>query len=169
MDRDACLGNLCGLEYAREDPRRQDRDRGVADYRVTWTVTVTVCVIEPDVAVIVIVYVPGVVRTDVATVRVDTPVPPEVKVTDVGLRLAVGYMRQRPEQAIEVLRSIVPANPFKLVSAIVDVPDDPIWMLRDAGVALMPKSGGGGGGGEGVAEASFDRGPSPAAFTAETW
>src|SRR5207247_8720832 len=102
------------------------------DYRVTWTVSVSVCVIEPDVAVIVIVYGPGVVRTDVATVRVDTPVPREVKVTDVGWRLAVGYMRQRPEQAIEVLRPIVPANPFKLVSAIVDVPDDPIWMLRDA-------------------------------------
>ena len=143
-------------------------DRVIPNHTYTWTVTVTVCVIEPDVAVIVIVYVPGVVRTDVATVRVDTPVPPEVKVTDVGLRLAVGYMRQRPEQAIDVLRPIVPANPFKLVSAIVDVPDDPIWMLRDAGVALMPKSGGGGGGGEGAAEASFDRGPSPAAFTAET-
>jgi hypothetical protein len=41
-------------------------------------------------------------------------------------------------------------------------------MLRDAGVALMPKSGGGGGG-AGVADASFDRGPSPAAFTALTW
>ena len=131
------------------------------------TVTVTVCVIEPDVAVIVMVYVPGVVRTDVATVRVDMPDPPAVRVTDVGLRLAVGYMRQRPEQAIDVLNPIVPANPFKLVSAIVDVPDDPIWMLRDAGVALMPKSGGGVGG-EGVADASFDRGPSPAAFTAET-
>src|SRR2546421_1258331 len=143
-------------------------DRGVANHRDTVTVTVTVCVIEPDVAVIVIVYVPGVVRTDVATVRVDMPVPPEVKVTDVGLRLAVGYMRQRPEQAIEVLNPIVPANPFRLVSVIVDVPDDPIWMLRDAGVALMPKSGGGGGGGEGVADASFDRGPSPAAFMAET-
>src|SRR5438445_11474243 len=113
------------------------------------------------------VYVPSVVRTEVATVRVDTPDPPAVKVTDVGLRLAVGYTRQRPEQAIDVLRPIVPANPFKLVSAIVEVPDDPIWMLRDAGVALMPKSGGGGGGGEGVAEASFDRGLSPAEFTAE--
>src|SRR5437667_38493 len=90
------------------------------------------------------------------------------ELTDVGLRLAVGYMRQRPEQAIDVLKPIVPANPFRLVSAIVDVPDDPIWRLRDAGVALMPKSGGGGGGGEGVAEASFDRGPSPAPFTAET-
>src|SRR5207247_10006097 len=78
-------------------------------------------------------------------------------------------MRQRPEQAIEVLNPIVPANPFKLVSAIVDVPDDPIWRLRDAGVALMPKSGGGGGGGEGVADASFDRGPSPAARPARTW
>ena len=132
------------------------------------TVTVTVCVIEPDVAVIVTVYVPGVVRTDVATVRVDTPVPPELKVTDVGLRLAVGKTRQRPEQEeIDALKPIVPANPFKLVSAIVEVPDDPIWMLRDAGVALMLKSGGGGGGGEGVAEASFDRGLSPAEFTAE--
>ena len=131
------------------------------------TVTVTVCVFEPDVAVIVIVYVPGVVATDVATVRVEMPVPPEVKVTDVGLRLAVGYTRQRPEQEIDVLKPIVPANPFKLVSVIVDVPDDPIGMLRDAGVALMLKSGGGGGG-DGVADASFDRGPSPAAFTAET-
>ena len=144
-------------------------DRGVADYTYTWTVTVTVCVIEPDVALIVIVYVPGVVRIVVATVRVDMPVPPAVRVTDVGLRLAVGYTTQRPEQEIDVLKPIIPANPFKLVSVIVDVPDDPIWMLKDAGVALMLKSGGGGGGGEGVTEASFDRGPSPAAFTAETW
>src|SRR2546421_11973583 len=97
------------------------------------------------------------------------PDPTEVSVTDVGLRLAVGYTRQRPEQAIEVLRPIVPANPFRLVSVIVDVPDDPIWMLRDAGVALMPKSGGGGGGGEGGADASVDRGPSPAAVMAESW
>ena len=118
---------------------------------------------------IVIVYVPGVVRIVVATVRVDMPVPPAVRVTDVGLRLAVGYTTQRPEQEIDVLKPIIPANPFKLVSVIVDVPDDPIWMLKDAGVALMLKSGGGGGGGEGVAEASFDRGPSPAPFTAETW
>src|SRR2546430_13307698 len=78
-------------------------------------------------------------------------------------------MRQRPEQAIDVLNPIVPANPFKLVNVIVDVPDEPMWMLRDAGVALMPKSGGGGGGGEGVAGASFDRGPSPAALPARTW
>src|SRR5207247_11260275 len=120
-------------------------------------------------AVVVLGDVAGVVRADAADRRVDTLVRPEGKVTDVGLRLAVGYMRQRAEQAIDVLNPIVPANPFKLVSAIVDVPDDPIWRLRDAGVALMPKSGGGGGGGEGVADASFDRGPSPAAFTAETW
>src|SRR5437870_3816012 len=105
------------------------------------------------------VYVPSVVRTEVATVRVDTPDPPAVKVTDVGLRLAVGYTRQRPEQAIDVLRPIVPANPFKLVSAIVEVLDDPIWILRDAGVALMPKSGGGGGGAEGPAEPRSTAGP----------
>src|SRR2546430_12541975 len=77
-------------------------------------------------------------------------------------------MRQRPEQAIDVLNPIVPANPFKLVSVIVDVPDDPMWRLRDAGVALMPKSGGGGGGGEGVADAPVARGPSPAPVTGQT-
>jgi len=83
-------------------------------------------VIEPDVAVIVTVYVPGVVRIDVATIRVDVVVPPAVSVTVVGLRVAVGYMRQRPEQAIDALRPIPPPNPFKLVSVMVDVPDDPI-------------------------------------------
>jgi hypothetical protein len=144
------------------------RDRRVADHTYTWTVTVTVCVIEPEVAVIVTVYVPGVVRTEVETVRVDAPVPPADRVTDVGFRLAVGYTTQTPEQAIDVLRPIVPANPFKLVSVIVDVPDDPMWMLRETGEALMPKFGGGGGA-EGVAEASFDLGPSPAEFTALTW
>src|SRR6266566_4703422 len=85
------------------------RDPIVANHRRdTWTVTVTVCVIEPDVAVIVTVYVPGVVRIDVATIRVDVVVPPAVSVTVVGLRVAVGYMRQRPEQAIDALRPIPP-------------------------------------------------------------
>ena len=41
----------------------------------------------------------------------------------------------------------------------------------EVGVQVKSTVGGafGGGGGEGVAEASFDRGPSPAPFTAETW
>src|SRR5438552_16753385 len=113
------MGRACGeLNSFRVAPwwllgsHRYDRD--VADYRVTWTVTVTVCVIEPDVALIVIVYVPGVVRTDVATVRVDTPVPPERKVTDGGLRLAVGYMRQGRARASHGRKRIVPAHTINL-------------------------------------------------------
>ena len=44
--------------------------------RVTRTVTSTECVMEPIVAVTVTVYVPGVVNTEVETVRVDVAVPP---------------------------------------------------------------------------------------------
>ncbi len=38
----------------------------------------------------------------------------------------------------------VPANPFMLVTVIVDVPDWPAWSVRKLGDADIEKSGGGG-------------------------
>jgi len=81
--------------------------------------------------------VPGAVEAPTLTVRVDVAVPPEVRVTEVGLNVAV-----TPVGAPETERLTVPAKPLSEVSVMVDAPDPPGAIVRDVGEAVMEKSGG---------------------------
>ena len=113
--------------------------------RVTCTVSATACVIEPTVAVTVTVYVAGVVKRLVETVSVDEAVPFAGSVTLVGLSDAVGHTRTMSEEEIDTLRFPVPESPLTLVRVIVDVPDEPMTILNETGLAPIVKSPGGGG------------------------
>jgi hypothetical protein len=68
------------------------------------------------------VYVPPV---NELTVRVEVPELPEVRLTLVGLAEAV-----RPKGETEVVSSMLPTNPPRLSSVIVEVPDWPARMAR---------------------------------------
>ena len=61
-----------------------------------------------------------------------------------GVRDAVGFERERPAVRLAGLtwadRLRLPENPFRLVSVNVDVPEDPIEIESDVGLAAMPKS-----------------------------
>ena len=114
---------------------------------MTTTVNLTECVIEPIVAVTVTVYVPGVVKSDVETVKVDVAVPSAAKVTLLGLTETVGHTSTRSDDEIEALTLPVPARPFRLVRVIVDTPDPETVTVRELDEAPMLKSPGGGGGG----------------------
>jgi hypothetical protein len=98
----------------------------------------------PLVAVIVTMYVPGVVRSDVDTVNVDELVLRDCRLTADGARDAVGFEGERPAVRLagatwaDMLTP--PENPLRLVSVNVDVPEDPIEMERDPGLAVRPKS-----------------------------
>jgi len=92
--------------------------------------------------------VPGVVRRLVETLRVEEPVPLAASVTLVGLSEAVGSLSEIGPAAVAV-RVVVPVNPLRLVSEIVDEPEDPALRLILVGFAVMLKSGAGGGGGGG--------------------
>jgi hypothetical protein len=89
-------------------------------------------------------YVPGVVRSDVDTVNVDELVLRDCRLTADGARDAVGFEGERPAVRLagatwaDMLTP--PENPLRLVSLNVDVPEDPIEMERDAGLAVRPKS-----------------------------
>jgi len=75
----------------------------------------------------------------VDTVSVVVPVPPDDKVTLVALRVVVG-----PDGDMEDVRVIVPVNPLMLLKVMVDAAEDPAWIVRLTGLAIMVKSGGGG-------------------------
>jgi hypothetical protein len=89
-------------------------------------------------------YVPGVVRSDADIVNVDELVPRCWRFTVDGARDAVGFEGERPAVRLAgvtwVDRFRLPENPFKLDSVKVDVPEDPIEIENDAGLAAMPKS-----------------------------
>jgi len=74
------------------------------------------------------------------------PLPLAASVTAVGFKVAVGGKRQAPEQATDAVKPTFPENPLRLVSVMVDVPEDPTTMLNELGFEFTPKSGGGGGG-----------------------
>jgi len=116
---------------------------------LTTIVKLTECVIEPIVAVTVTVYVPGVVKSDVETVRVDVAVPSAANVTLLGLTATVGQIRIKSDDEIDALKLAVPERLLRLVSVIVELPDAPQTITMEAGEAPMLKSPGGGGGGGG--------------------
>jgi hypothetical protein len=116
---------------------------------VTCTVTTTAWEIEPTVAVTVTVYVAGVVRTVVDTVRVDEAVPLAGSVRLLGLMDAVGQTTMMSEDEIDAFRFAVPERPLRLFNVIAEVPEEPMTILREMGFAPIVKSPGGGGGGGG--------------------
>src|SRR5256712_232557 len=117
---------------------------------LTTTVKLTERVTDPIVAVTVTVYVPGVVKSEVEIVNVEVAVPFAANITLLGLTETVGHTKTRPDDEIEALRLAVPDRPLRLVSVIVEEPDEPHRIVRELGEAPRPKSGGGGGGGGGA-------------------
>jgi hypothetical protein len=81
--------------------------------------------------VTVIVYVPLPALLATFIVRVDVP---EVEI-DVGLRVAAKAVGAVADSVT------VPVNPLRAVTVIVEVPEDPRLMLKDAGEADIEKSG----------------------------
>jgi len=85
-----------------------------------------------------------VVRSDADTVNVDEPVLRGCRFTVDGARDADGFEGERP--AVRLMgvtwadKPTPPENPFMLVSVNMDVPDEPIEMKRDAGLAATLKS-----------------------------
>jgi hypothetical protein len=79
------------------------------------------------------VYVPALTPLPTLTVRVDVPDPPEM--VDV-LNVAVG-----PVGEMVVVRVTVPVKPLVGEIDIVDVPDLPVWVVRDDGLTEIVKSG----------------------------
>lgn len=73
------------------------------------------------------------------TFSVELPAPFDATVTDVGLRLVMG-----PEEDTLTDRLIVPENPPRLVSEIVEVPDEPCAIFSEDGFADIEKLGFGG-------------------------
>ena len=67
--------------------------------------------------------------------RVDVPVPPEERETLDGLS-------ERPSPLGELVadRATVPAKPLRLVRVIVEVEDDPAFIVSEEGLAVMLKS-----------------------------
>ncbi len=101
---------------------------------LTVTETVTVCVVPPEVPVTVTVKVTAGVEVVVAIFSVERPVPPEVKVTGVGLTETVGPVGETVADKLTE-----PANPT-LASEMADVPEDPAVIVRLEGLAERLKS-----------------------------
>jgi hypothetical protein len=83
----------------------------------------------------VIVNVPVVAVVVAENVIVDVPVPPETRVIDAGLNVAVV-----PAGVAELDSVIVPLNPLSEVNVIVDVPVPPWIIVTVVGEAVMLKS-----------------------------
>src|SRR5688572_16931686 len=118
--------------------------------RTISTAIVTDRVIDPSVAVTVTAYIPGVVRREADTVRVDEPLPPAARVREVGSAQAsgkiVGSRGGTSTASIDTVRLTVPSYPFRLHNMRVEVSECPNAILREVGDASIQKSGGGGGG-----------------------
>jgi hypothetical protein len=76
----------------------------------------------------------------VLTVRVELPVPPDDRVTDVGLSVAVGPCLT--SGLIVAERLTVPVKPLRLVRVRRDVAEVPWRIVRLVGFAVIEKSGG---------------------------
>ncbi len=69
--------------------------------------------------------------------RVEDPVPPEERLTLVGLREAV-----RPEEGeTDAERATLPEKVLRLARLMTEVPDDPDWIVRLVGLLEMLKFG----------------------------
>ena len=79
----------------------------------------------------------------VVTTRLDPWVPPSAKVTDVGFRVRVGPLETTGKTV--VVSVTFPMKPFRLVTRMVEDPEESVVIVNAEGVAVMAKSGGGGG------------------------
>ena len=104
---------------------------------MTVSVIVTECVNDPLVPVTVMMNVPVAALPEAVKVRTDVPVPPDVSVTLIGLKVAVV-----PLGGADLDNVIVPANPFNDVKVIVELPLVPWMIVTEVGDALILKSGG---------------------------
>ncbi len=69
------------------------------------------------------------------TVRVELPDPPELRDTEEGVSVA-----ESPDGDVAEDRVTVPVNPLTLLSWIVEVAEDPLRIVRDAGLDETEKS-----------------------------
>jgi len=85
-----------------------------------------------------------VVRSDANTVNVDEPVLWGCRFTVDGARDVDGFEGERPAVRLAGVtwadKPTPPENPFMLVSVNVDVPEAPMEMESDVGLAAMRKS-----------------------------
>ena len=102
----------------------------------TVSVTVVVCVVEPDVPVMVTVAVPVVAVEEAVSVNTDVAVPFAGGVTGFVANVAV-----TPLGKPEALSVVAELNPFKLVTVIVLVPLEPCATVTELGEADSEKSG----------------------------
>ena len=102
----------------------------------TVSVMVAVCVVEPEVPVMVTVAVPVVADEEAVSVSVEVAVPLAGGVTGLVENAAVTPLG-RPE-ALSVVAEL---KPFKLVTVMVLVPLEPCVMVRELGEAETEKSG----------------------------
>ena len=72
----------------------------------------------------------------VETVNADVPAPPPDRVMLGKLSDILG-----PDGAIEAAKLMVPLNPFKLISVIVEALEEPAGIVRLLKLAVMAKSG----------------------------
>src|SRR2546425_7564622 len=89
-------------------------------------------------------YVPGVVRSCADPVGVAEPVPRGCRLTADEPRAAVGGAGESPAVRLEgatfAVRLTLPEKPLTLVKVNVEVPEDPIEMDSEVGLAATPKS-----------------------------
>jgi len=97
---------------------------------------VVVCVVEPDVPVIVTVAVPVVADEEAVSVNVDVTLPFAGGVTGFGENAAV-----TPLGNPDALRVVAELNPLRLVTVIVLVPLEPWFTVTEFGEAATEKSG----------------------------
>lgn len=102
----------------------------------TVSVTVVVCVVEPDVPVMVTVAVPVVAVEDAVSVNTEVAVPFAGGVTGFVANVAV-----TPLGKPEALSVVAELNPFKLATVIVLVPLEPCATASELGEADSEKSG----------------------------
>jgi hypothetical protein len=102
----------------------------------TVRLMVAVCVVEPDVPVIVTVAVPVVAAEEAVSVSVDVTLPFAGGVTGLGENAAV-----TPLGNPDALRVVTELNPLKLVTVIVLGPLDPWFTVTEFGEAATEKSG----------------------------
>ncbi len=75
--------------------------------------------------------------------RLDPCVPPSDSVTLTGFRLVVGPSAMIGETLADSVT--LPLNPLRLVTRMVEKPEEPCVIVREEGLVVMVKSGGGGG------------------------
>jgi len=124
-----------------DEPGFRDNAVGLAETSKSGpatTVTVVVCIRGPLVPVTFTMWVPGCANVgEIDTSSVEFALPPEVKVTDAGVRVAI-----IPAGGVFEDKATSPENESRLLSVMVEFLAEPSCMTSLVGFALMSKSGG---------------------------